>query len=408
MKRRMSAIVLIICFVSGFLFLNGALAESKDPIRIGLIEPLTGSLARLGAEEVRGADIAIDEINAAGGINGRPVEWVRADAPTPDAAVSEAERLINVEGVKVIMGSYSSGVAYAGSAVAEKNKVIWWENSGVADNITERGFKYLFRFGVTGRALGVTQADIINDMVAQKLQMDPKDLKIALIFEDSAYGTSVAAGCRARAQEIGLNIVIDEGYNKDATDLSSLIMKMKRAGANIMAPTTYVADALLLFKQMQEMNYKPLAVVMGANSVQDLKNALGDDINGLIHSDLTMPRTNEAAAKGLAAYIAKYREVYNEEPWSAHSIRAYAGAKVLFDVLARANSDDTDVIAEAARATDIPLFGTPAGWGAKFDETGQNVLAVSFGCAWYEGNPCTIWPAEAAWEGVEVLIPWRQ
>jgi len=407
MKKRGIALLLCLGLLIGLSMPLQSLAE-EDVIRIGLIEPLSGPLARLGAEEVRGADIALAEINAAGGINGKKVEWVRADAPTPDAAVSETERLITVEGVKVIMGSYSSGVAYAGSAVAEKNKVVWWENSGVATNITERGFQYLFRYGVTGSALGVTQADIINDLVAQKVGKAPQDLKIALIYEDSAYGTSVAEGCRKRAGELGLNIVVDEGYNKDATDLSSLIMKMRQAEADVMAPTTYVADALLLFRQMQELNFKPLAVVMGANSVQDLKNALGDDINGLIHSDLTQPRTNEAAAKGLAAYIEEYRRVHNEEPWSAHSIRAYAGAKVLFDVIARAGSVDPDAVAAAARATDIPLFGTPAGWGVKFDENGQNERAVSFGCVWYEGNPQTIWPENAAWPGVEVLIPWRQ
>lgn len=410
-KTRVLSILMITCLLIGMLAGCGSKSSApskEETIRIGLVYPLTGSLAKLGQEELKGVKIATDQINAAGGINGKKVELVQADAPTPDAAVAETERLITVEKVKVIMGSYSSGIAYAGSAVAEKNKVIWWENSGVADNITQRGFKYLFRFGITGGKLGESQALMIEEFVAPRLGKDPKDLKIALIYEDSAYGTSVAAGCEAQAKKDGLNIVIKEGYSASTTDLSSLILKMKQAGADVMAPTTYVADALLLFKQMKELGYNPPAVVMGANSVQDLKDALGDDINGLMHSDLTQPRTNEAAAKGLEAYIAEYKKIHNAEPWSAHSIRAYAGANVLFDVLKRANAYDPDKIAEAARATDIPLYGTPAGWGVKFDSSGQNERAMCFGCVWDKGNPTTCWPEQAAWPGVEIKIPWRQ
>ncbi len=411
MKRIMprKLLLIVMAFVLALAApLSLAIAEGEpDTIRIGLVYPLTGPLAKLGQEELKGATIALEEINAAGGINGKPVEWVSVDAPTPDAAVAETERLITVDKVKVIMGSYSSGVAYAGSAVAEKHKVVWWENSGVATNITERGFKYLFRFGITGRNLGETQVMMIEDIVAPKLGMDPKEFKIALIYEDSAFGSSVADGTRALAKEHGLNIVLDEGYNAASTDLSSLILKMKQSGANILAPTPYVADALLLFRQMQELNFKPLAVVMAGNAVQDLKNALGDQIAGLLHSDITQPRTNENAAKGLAAFIKAYDEKYGGKPWSGHTIRAYSGALVLFDVIARAGSYDADKIAAAARETDLPMFSTATGWGCKFDEVGQNERAISFGCVWFEGDPTTIWPVEAAWEGVEFELPWK-
>ncbi|MGI5936915.1 MAG: ABC transporter substrate-binding protein [Oscillospiraceae bacterium] len=335
------------------------------------------------------------------------MELVKADAPTPDAATAEVERLINVEKVNAIMGSYSSGIAYAGSAVAEKYKVVWWENSGVADNITQRGFKYLFRFGITGSNLGESQARIINELVAEKLGVDPKELKIALIYEDSAYGTSVADGMQAEAEKLGLNIVLREGYSNKTTDLSSLILKMKQAGANVVAPTFYVADGLLLFRQMKELGYQPDAVVCGANSVQDLKEVLGDGINGLIHADITVARTNEKAAKGLAAYVEEYKSRYNQELWSAHSIRTYAGAMVFFEALKSAKSFSLDDIAEACRAIDIPLYETATGWGCKFDETGQNTRALSFGCVWYEGNPVSCWPKEAAVEGVDFTLPWR-
>jgi len=383
-------------------------ADTTETFRLGVIYPLSGDLAKFGQEEIKGVQIAADLLNAAGGINGKMIELVQADAPTADAATAEAERLITVEKVNAIMGSYSSGVAYAGSAVSEKYQTIWWENSGVADNITQRGFEYLFRFGITGTNLGESQALMVNELVAPSLGVDPSELKIALIYEDSAYGTSVADGMEKTANELGLNIVLREGYSNTTTDLSSLILKMRQAGANVVTPTFYVNDGLLLFRQMKELGYQPDAVVCGANSVQDLKNALGDGINGLFHADITQPRTNEAAASGLEAYIAEYKSRYdNQEPWSAHSIRTYAGATVFFDALKNAASFSSDDIAAACRAIDIPLYGTAEGWGCLFDESGQNVRALSFGCVWFDGNPVTVWPAEAAYEGVEFTLPWR-
>jgi len=95
-----------------------------ETFRLGIIYPLTGDLSKFGQEEIKGVEIAADLVNAQGGINGIPIELVKADAPTPDAATAEVERLINVEKVHAIMGSYSSGVAYAGSAVAEKNQTV--------------------------------------------------------------------------------------------------------------------------------------------------------------------------------------------------------------------------------------------------------------------------------------------
>ena len=292
---------------------EAAKSDGGDVIRLGAIYPLTGPLAKLGQEEQKGAQIAADLRNAQGGINGKKIEWIFGDAPTPEAGVSEAERLITVEKVPVIMGSYSSGVAYAASAVAEKNKVIYWENSGVSDNITQRGFKYLFRFGITGSGLGETTIKMLRDVIAPKLGKDPKEFRIGVIWEDSAFGTSVAEGAIKLAEELGYNVVLKESYNAKTNDLSPLIMKLKQNNVDILIPTSYVADGLLLFNQMKELNFTPQSVIMGGNATQDLKAAMGDDINGLAHADITQPRTNEAMAKGLEAFMKEYKSRYGQD-----------------------------------------------------------------------------------------------
>lgn len=383
----------------------------EQVLRLGCIYPLTGPLAKLGQEEQKGAQIAADLRNAQGGINGKKIEWVFGDAPTPEAGVSETERLITVEKVPVIMGSYASGVAYAASAVAEKNKVIYWENSGVSDNITQRGFKYLFRYGITGTSLGETTIKMLRDVIAPKLGKDPKDFRIGVIWEDSAFGTSVGQGAIKLAGELGYNVVFKESYNAQTTDLSPLIMKLKQNKVDILIPTSYVADGLLLFKQMNELNFVPQSVIMGGNATQDLKDAMGSKINGLAHADITQPRTNEAAAPGLEAFIKEYKSRYNQEPYSGHVIRAYSGANVLFDVLEKAGTTDPDKIAEVARSLDLPMGSTPAGWGVKFAPEGDpmmgtNLNAEAFGCIWYDDEIYTVWPVEGAMPGVEIQVPW--
>jgi branched-chain amino acid transport system substrate-binding protein len=386
-------------------------STGDDVIRIGLLYPLTGSLAKLGQEEQKGALLAAELRNAKGGINGKKIEWVIGDAPDPQAAVTETERLITVEKVDIIQGSYSSGVAYAASAVAEKHKKIYWECGGVADNITQRGFKYLFRFGQTGTSNGETAIKLVEDIVAKELNKDVKSLKIGIIHEDSAFGTSVADGAEKYAKAQGLNVVIREGYSMNTKDLSSLILKLKKANVDILVPTTYVADGLLLFKQMKELNYNPLAVVMGGNAIQDFKLAMGDEVNGLMHADITMPRTNYDYCPGLEEFNKEWMKKYNQEPYCAHPIRTFAGANVLFDVIEQAGSTDPDKIAEVARSLDLPYGSTATGWGVKFAPEGDpmmgtNLRAQAFGCIWHDGNIETLWPEEAAWPGVKTKLPW--
>ena len=110
-------------------------------IRIGTIFPLTGNMAFGGNEGLIGTEIARQVINEQGGIAGRKIVFVGADAPDQTAATNEMNRLISREGVKLVIGSFLSAIAFTASAVAERNRIIFWENHGVADDITRRGLQ---------------------------------------------------------------------------------------------------------------------------------------------------------------------------------------------------------------------------------------------------------------------------
>src|ERR1700750_1373609 len=146
-------------FRSGAMFIAILLAltmnaKAQEPIRIGVLLPFTGPLAKNGIENWEAMQIARDMINERGGINGRKVEYVQGDATNPNAAISETERLISKEGVKITTGSFASPIAIAVSQAAERNGAFHWETTGAAEIITRRGFKHTFQVGAPARKYG--------------------------------------------------------------------------------------------------------------------------------------------------------------------------------------------------------------------------------------------------------------
>ena len=125
--------------------LAGPAAAQQQPIKIGVLLPLTGPFAKNGIENWEAMQIARDMINEQGGVKGRKIEYIHGDATSPTAAISEAERIISTEGVKITTGSFASPLAIAVSQAAERHGVFHWETTGAAEIITRRDFKYTFQ-----------------------------------------------------------------------------------------------------------------------------------------------------------------------------------------------------------------------------------------------------------------------
>ncbi len=381
-------------------------------LKIGSLYPLTGSLALLGEESWRGAELARLVQNQKGGVLGKEIVWVKADAPDANAAVSEANRLISSEKMQVIVGSYSSTLAMAGSEVAERNKVIWWEEGGISDPIVERGFQYLFRTCAEASGFGSVTADFTKDIIAPKLGIAPDKLKVAIVHEDALYGTTVGAAEEKRAKEIGLNVVLRQPYSAAATDLSSLILKLKSTEPDILWATSYIQDLLLFWKQAREVNFAPKAVIGsgGGYSLTDFAKSLGPDANGVLNVDFTQYDISENYAKGLKDYVKLYQDTFKEPPRSGHSLANYVGTMFLWETIAKAGSTDPEAVRKAAVAIDIPEGTTTNGWGAKFagpteKQAGQNTRALPVVLEWKDGKQLTIYPKNAA--VADVTLPWK-
>ena len=253
--------------------------KESDPIKIGTLFPLTGELALLGEESFRGVKLAVEEFNNNGGLNGRKVELVVGDAVDSDAAQAEANRLINQANITTIVGSYSSGVAFAGSEVAERNGVLYWELGAVADDITGRNYRSILRINPMASMLSVVHINFIKEVVAEKLGKDISDLKVVIAHEDSSYGTTIADEAIKLAKEEGINIVSVLPYGASSNDLSSVVLNIKKAEPDVLISVAYINDAILLSKQMKELDVEvPVIVGSGAgHTTSDFKDAVGEE-----------------------------------------------------------------------------------------------------------------------------------
>lgn len=372
-----------------------ALAE----VKFGALFPFSGPLALLGEESARGLEIAVDEINAAGGVQGEQVVLERGDAVDPNQAIGEARRLISLENVKAIFGTYSSSRSMAASQVAELAGIPYFELGAVADDITGRGFTYVYRTNPTAESMGKLIVEMLVDKVAPALGKEPGDLRVGIIHEDSNYGTSVAGHQERYGEEAGLNIVSIQGYPASIVDMSSIVLSLKEAEVDVVLQTSYQNDSVLFLQQANEAGLEPSAIVGGGGgySMMPTAEAVGFDvIEGVLNADFTQYAVNTDATPGLEAFVEAYREKYDAEPRSGHSLNNYVGAKALLQALDQGEGFEPDAILAAVNAIDIEQGQTAAGYGVKFGEGNQNERAFMMGMQWQGGKLVTVYPDDAA------------
>src|SRR5437899_12634262 len=198
-----------------------AQAQEKK-LKIGVVYDLTGPLAGGGSElQYIGAKIVLDQFTKTG-VEGYKIEAIYADAQSkPDVAINEAVRLIEQEKVDMLLGFYSSAQCVPVAARVEQLKKFMWITSCISSAVLEnRNLKYVFRVQPSGRQFGLMSMDFIAKNAKAKLGKEPKDLKVAIIHEDGAYGIDVSKGNEEGAKKAGFNVVLKEGYSATTPDLS--------------------------------------------------------------------------------------------------------------------------------------------------------------------------------------------
>jgi len=398
--------------------LAGCGSSETGDIVIGAVYPLTGNLAIQGNAALAGADIAREMVNEEGGVLGRQVVFEVADAPDPAAATNETQRLITEKKVKVVIGSYSSSISIAASAVTERNNVVWAEQGGMSVDVTNRGFKYTFRATPNTDQVGFGAAELVAQQIAPELGMDPQAMKIAVIHEDSAFGTGVATAFESKARELGLNLVMVEPYSAKSTDLAPLVLKVKGSAPDIIVATQYLNDEILFMKQAQELdlNVKAFIGTGGTVGMDDFHQAVGPLSEGIMEvdgpsADIKRSELDAEQAALLDEFLKRYEaRTGDDQPPSPATNGFFATSLLLREVLPKAGAVDPDKIREAYMSLDIPDGQTPLGFGVKFGADGQNERTFMIVRQWQGDRYVAVAPAK--WAIADIcclpLQPWSE
>jgi ABC-type branched-subunit amino acid transport system substrate-binding protein len=411
--RAVSALI-VVMLVSTVWSAPAAHAQAKK-LKIGVVFDYTGPFAGGGSElHALGAKIMIDYFIKKGGVEGYQIEAIYADAQSkPDVAINEAVRMIEQEKVDMLLGFYSSAECVPAAARIEQLKKFMWITTCISSAVLEnRNLKYVFRTQPSGRQFGLMSMDFLAQNAKAKLGKDPKDLRVAIIHEDGAYGVDVSKGNEEGAKKAGFNIVLKEGYAATAPDLSSLVTKLKRARPDVVFHTGYNPDITLFLRQAREQGLRFSALIghgAGYGVYDKLKEALGKDVNHFFNVDpISIWLTNEKALKPqLPAMIKIVGDEYEKaRPGtvikSAHVGMAASNTYVFMtEVLPRAikkyGGVDPDSLRKAALEVDLPEGGTMLGFGVKFagegaPMAGQNERAFPVIVQYVDDKAQIVWP----------------
>src|SRR5262245_39154835 len=396
----------------------GSPAYAQEPIKIGVLQPMTGVATKNGTENFTAMSIARDMINERGGINGRKIEFLLADIPTPTAAVSETERLITKEGVRITLGSGVSQLAIPVSQAAEKHGVVHWETAGAADIITKRGFKHTFQVGPSSRRYAEAAVDITLEELAKRLGKPLADLRVALLWENRAFGKSVGDSIRAYGKEKKLSFVYDEGYDQTATDMTPIVQRLKDVRPDVVLAISFPNDAILFQRKAKELDFNVGAFVgvSAGYSNPDLHDSIGDMVLGILVSDFAAKVNPKALNPAIVPIAEEFFRRYDQKmkrPPAGHASSAFAGTWALFtEVLPKAKTYQPDEVREIALKLDLPVGSLANGGGIKFtnfdwpqdpQHAGQNLRSGTGVWRWQQSGNTRVFPRSLATHDIEMV-----
>ncbi|RHW23139.1 branched-chain amino acid ABC transporter substrate-binding protein [Pseudomonas jilinensis] len=325
-----------------------------DTIKIALAGPVTGPVAQYGDMQFIGAKMAIEQINAAGGVNGSQLEGVVFDdACDPKQAVAVANRIVN-DGIQFVVGHLCSSSTQPASDVYEEEGVLMITAASTSPDITARGYELVFRTIGLDSLQGPTAGQYIVEHI--------KPSKVAVIHDKQQYGEGIATAVRDVLRENSIEVPVFEGVTAGDKDFSALIAKLRQAGVDFVYYGGYHPELGLLLRQSAEQGLN--VGFMGPEGVgnSDISAIAGQASEGLL---VTLPKAFDEDPKN--AHLVEAFKAKNEDPSGPFVFPAYAAVQVIADGIKLAGSTDTEAVAAALRANS---FDTPTGTLA-FDEKGD-------------------------------------
>lgn len=376
-------------------------ATAQKTVKIGFIAPLSGPWARQGYLMKLGADMAIDEINASGGIKalgGAKLELVVVDAgDSAEKAKNAAQRLLS-QSPEIIggMGSWLSSFTLAITEVTERENLPWLTLS-YSDKITERGHRFVFQ---TSPTAGTQAKGAVPAMVElAEAATGKRPTTAAIIMDNTASPVSFTKPMREGGlAKLGIKLVMDEIFTPPLSDATALVQKIRQTRPDfLLLVSSSVPDDKLIIEKMHEFRLGGGVVPVVGNGahlgVPELRRIIGSDIlEGLMFIVANW------AIKGQEKLVAKFKK-RTGEPWlSQDSISLYGHVWIFKEALERAGVADRAKVANEIRKMDLqtgPAASAFAG-GVSFEPNGRRARAVVLIAQWQNGEPVTIYPPSAA------------
>lgn len=371
---------------------------AQDTLKIGAPQPMTGPDAPFGDKFKKAYSQAVDEINAAGGVNGKKIEVVIEDHQAKNhLAATVTEKLITQNKVLVLTGGRASGQAVEIASVAQRLKCPYVVDHPSADIITAKGFEWVFRNNPTGSIYPQAFNKFISDVQGAM----PKSA--AVVYDNTVFGKSIANSVMAFLKSKNVPIVSDEAYSVNSLDFKPVMTKVKAQNPDfLLMVAVSTTDAILLTRHAKEMGVTPRAFVGfgGGFGVADLANELGPLSENVFSSAAWSGNPNDATTK---TFYEKFHKLYGIYP-KEHEVEGYAVIYIIADALKRAKltgdlAKDREAIREALLKTDMTTvfgkvkFGDWAGpLGDKY--TNQNIYSPEHSvlAQWRGGKLLNVYP----------------
>jgi branched-chain amino acid transport system substrate-binding protein len=374
----------------------GIVRSQKMPgeVEIGVLYPMSGPSGPFGQNGVRGWNIAVDEINEAGGIKslgGAKIKTLLRDSESsPKIGMAETEKLARSKAVAIV-GAWNSGVTYPCTQLAEQYKIPWIVDMSTQDEICRRGFKYTFRTCTEGTRMGEVLVEFV-DSVGKKTGARAKTA--VLMGTDDAYGKTCSKAINAALRKFNIETLADIYYPVKTTDLTVEIANLAAKKPDVWFFTSQVNDAVLITRTLYQQKVNALGFVTFAAGFVDpnylsLVGNLGNYFAAISKYDYDLNTELEQN------FDKKMRRLYNV-PSNHNASVMYVAAYVLKDALERAASIDRDKVRDAIKATHLtsgPVMMMP-GKGVRFDENQENMYAKDIMSQAIKGEWRTVWPYE--------------
>jgi len=348
-------------------------------------------------------------VNAAGGVDGRPIRLAPVDAPASTAA-APAVNILRGQGVRFVVGSYGSTISEPAATAAARNGMLFWETGAVGMMASPDRGSLVFRVAPSGATLGRSAISFVAGVVAARLHRDPRSLRFAVSNVNDLYGNEVADGAVAELRRRRMDLVGRFPYDEHTLDPNALARKIASVHPDVLFASAYVDDGVSVRRALVRQHVHLLAAIGSSSSycMPAFGRRLGADAVGLFASDkpdagvLDPASLDDTARLLLSRANDRYRALFHAS-MDAPALAGFSAAWALFRwAMPKASSLSPAAVGDAARTLHVPMGGLPNGSGIDFGapgsaQPGQNLRAASVIWEWVSvDHRVVVWPPRFA------------